>query len=180
MNNGKSKKMNTRILTQAAFLVALSMVLTRFASIMVFPTLRIGFGETPLIISGMLFGPIVGGITGAAADLIGVVVNPQGPPHFGFTLSSMLWGIIPGLYVMYFRRRGDKSNIFSPIRVVTIVITCYILISIGLNTYWLSHLYNKGIVVLLPSRIIAALVNIPIQSIIITYLIKYLKGIVSE
>ncbi len=177
MNNGK--RMNTKTMTQAAFLVALSIALTRFASIMVLPTLRIGFGEVPLIMSGMLFGPIVGGITGAAADLIGIMINPQGPPHFGFTLSSMLWGIIPGLYVMYFKSKGEKENIFSPLRVVTIVGTCYLVISLGLNTYWLSQLYNKGVIAMLPSRTISALINIPIQSTIITYLIKYLKNIVA-
>ncbi|MCQ4923831.1 folate family ECF transporter S component [Tissierella carlieri] len=177
MKNGK--RIDTRILTQSAFLVALSIALTRFASIMVLPTLRIGFGELPIMLSGMLFGPIVGGISGAAADLIGIMVNPQGPPHFGFTLSSMLWGIIPGLYVLYFRRKDTKSNPFSILRVFAIVSTCYIIISLGLNTYWLSQLYNKGIIVILPSRILTALVNIPIQSMIITYLIKYLKNIVA-
>ncbi len=177
MNNGR--KINTKTLTQAAFLVALSIALTRFASIMVLPTLRIGFGEVPLMMSGMLFGPIVGGISGAAADLIGIMINPQGPPHFGFTLSSMLWGVIPGLYVMYFRSKGDNKSLFSPLRVLAIVGTCYLMISLGLNTYWLSQLYNKGIIVMLPSRAITALVNIPIQSTIITYLLKYLKNVVA-
>ncbi len=56
MKNGK--KMNTKTLTQAAFLVALSIVLTRFGSIMVLPTLRVGVGDVPLMMTGMLFGPI--------------------------------------------------------------------------------------------------------------------------
>lgn len=175
MNNGK--RMNTRTLTQAAFLVALSIALTRFGSIMVLPTLRIGFGDLPTVMSGMLFGPVVGGISGAAADLIGIMINPQGPPHFGFTLSSALWGIIPGLYVMYFNRRGN-SNPFSASRVFIMVATCYLIISLGLNTYWLSQLYNKGVIAMLPSRAITALINIPIQTMIITYLMKHLKNIV--
>lgn len=172
----KRKKIGTNTLVKASFLAALSIVLTRFASILPIPTLRIGFGEIPLMISGMLFGPIVGGIVGIASDLIGIMVNPQGPPHYGFTISSMLWGVIPGLYVMYFKR-NKGNNLYSPAKIGIIVATCFVLISFGLNTYWLSQLYQKGILVMLPGRALSAIINIPIQSIIIIYLMKYLKGI---
>jgi ECF transporter S component (folate family) len=175
-----SRKVKTRTLTQAAFLVALSIALTRFGSIMVLPTLRIGFGDTPIMLSGMLFGPIVGGISGVAADLLGIMINPQGPPHLGFTLSSALWGVISGLYIMYFKKKDIKTNIFSADKVAIIVATCYLVISIGLNTYWLSQLYNKGVIVMLPGRVLTALINIPIQVIIITYLGRYLKNIASR
>lgn len=175
-----SKKVKTRTLTQAAFLVALSIALTRFGSIMVLPTLRIGFGDTPIMLSGMLFGPIVGGISGIAADLLGIMINPQGPPHLGFTLSSSLWGVISGLYVIYFKKQDIKTNVFSTARVAIIVITCYLVISVGLNTYWLSQLYNKGVIIMLPGRVLSAAINVPIQIIIITYLGRYLKNIASR
>lgn len=178
MNNGKSKKMNTRTLTQAAFLVALSIVLTRFGSIMVLPTLRIGIGDIPLMMTGMLFGPIVGGIGGIAADLIGIMINPQGPPHFGFTLTSMLFGVIPGLYVIYFKRKGEKSDPYSSKNIIIMVTTCILILSLGLNTYWLSQLYNKGIIVMLPGRAVSAAGNIIVQSIVTVYMMKFMKRII--
>lgn len=173
------KKMSTTILVQTGFLVAISIVLTRVLSLMPTNTLRLSLGEVPLMISGFLFGPVIGGIAGAAADLIGIAINPMGPPHFGFTLSSMLWGIIPGLFVVLFRK-GKTDNPYTKFNITMVVGICIILISLGLNTYWLSNLYGKGFLVMLPGRAIAAVVNIPLQSIIIINLLKYLKNIVGE
>ena len=169
------RKITTGTLVKASFLVALSIVLTRFATILPVPTIRIGFGEVPLIINGILFGPIVGGIGGIAADLIGIMINPQGPPHLGFTFSSMLWGVIPGLYIMYFKKKNNGKDLYSAINIAIIVSTCFIIISLLLNTYWLSHLYQKGVLALIPGRAIVALVNIPIQSAIIKILMKYFR-----
>lgn len=175
----KRKRFNTTTLVQAGFLVALSIVLTRILVFMPTNTLRIGFGETPLMLSGFLFGPVVGGITGAAADLIGVAINPQGPPHFGFTLSSMMWGIIPGLFVVLFRK-GKMINPYGKLNITMAVTLCIVSISMVLNTYWLSNLYGEGFLVLLPTRIVSGLINIPIQSFLIISLMKYLKNMVRE
>ncbi|MEY8415623.1 folate family ECF transporter S component [Tissierella praeacuta] len=180
----KSKVMNTRTLVYAGFLTAISIVLTRFLAIMVplagLPTLRISFGEIPLMISGLLFGPVVGGISGLAADLIGVMVNLQGPSiHPGFTLSSILWGVIPGILGIYFKTKVKGGNPFSLGNITIIVSACILFISLGLNTYWLSNLFGKGFMVLLPGRALSALVNIPIQSFITTTLIKHLRGMVT-
>ncbi|MDR7857169.1 folate family ECF transporter S component [Tissierella sp.] len=183
MNNFSNGKISTKTLVQAGFLVALSIVLTRFLAIMVpvagLPsTLRLSFGEIPLMISGLLFGPIIGGISGLAADLIGVVVLPQGPYFPGFTLSSILWGVIPGIFSFYFKRKGQGKNPFSFKNVFLVVCVSILVISIGLNTYWLSIMLGKGYMILLPGRAISAFVNIPIQSYIIATLIKYLKTMI--
>lgn len=175
----KKKKISTTTMVQAGFLVALSIVLTRILVFMPTNTLRISLGNIPLMLSGFLFGPVVGGITGAAADLIGIAINPQGPPHFGFTFSSMMWGIIPGLYLSLFKSRS-KGNIYSKLHIILVVILCDVIISLGLNTYWLSNLYGKGFLVMLPARITTVLVSIPIESVIIITLMKYLKNMVGE
>lgn len=177
MNNDSIKRgMKTNTLTKAAFLVALSIVLTRVFAILPIPVIRFSLGEVPLIISGILFGPIVGGISGALADLIGVTINTQGAFHPGFTLSSFLWGAIPGLYGIYFKKK--EGNPYSAMKIFTIVVTCYIVISLGLNTFWLSNLYNKGVIALLPLRFASAVIHVPIITIIITYLFKYLKKVI--
>lgn len=182
MNNGKSKRMDTKILTQAGFLVAISIVLTRFLAIMVpvagLPSsLRLSFGEVPLMVSGLLFGPLVGGISGLAADLIGVVVLPQGPYFPGFTISSILWGVLSGFFGVYLKKQG-KDNPFSFRKIFISVAILFLIISVGLNTYWLSIMLGKGYLILFPMRAIAALLNIPVQSYIITNVIKHLKLIV--
>lgn len=178
----RKEKMSVRTMVKAGFLVAISIVMTRFAYIMVplagVSALRISFGDLPLMLSGMIFGPLVGGLTGFAADLIGFLINPQGPYHPGFTLSSILWGVIPGL--IFYRLKGEKNyekiysykNIFVAVFLVTVVV------SLGLNTYWLSTLFGKGFIILLPTRVLAALISIPLNTVIIKYLMKYLRNFI--
>lgn len=181
MNN---RKMSTKTLTQAGFLVAISIVLTRFISIMVplaggLPALRLGFGEIPIIMSGLLFGPLVGGISGAIADLIGAWAFPQGPYFPGFTLSSILWGVLPGIYSIYLRRKGERGNPFTYKRILIIILICTIPISLLLNTYWLSLMFGKGFMVLLPGRVLSDIVKLPLEVYIITMLIKHLRTTVA-
>ena len=104
----------TRKLVMASFLTALSIVFTRFLFLMVplggLPALRLSFGESPIMLSGILFGPLIGGLTGLAADLVGVVINPQGAYFPGFTISSVLWGVIPGILAMYFKKEDNEKD----------------------------------------------------------------------
>lgn len=182
--NNKKGSMDTRTMVKAGFLTAISIVLTRFMYFFVplagIPALRISFGEVPIMMSGLLFGPIVGGVTGVAADLIGILINSQGAFHPGFTLSSMLWGVIPGLFALLYKKRKTYEKIYSFMNVFLAVFVSFVIISLGLNTLWLSSMFGKGFIVLLPGRVIAAIVNIPLQSIIITTLLKYLKGLVKS
>lgn len=253
MNTKTKTKISTRSLVGASLLTAISIVLTRVFSFMIplagLPTLRFGIGEVPLIISGILFGPLVGGLSGLIADIIGVMINLQGSAFFpGFTLSSILWGVIPGIlfslikknrfefnyniingivltliasgivlvlfdskvlamkngtYYMYdkpmpiiyaliyvllvasfiaipvimSRKEKSKGATFSIDKVAFIVTVPYIIISLGLNTLWLSMLYKKGFLVLLPGRILAGLIVIPLHTTIIYTISKYFKHI---
>lgn len=185
MKNGKSNNiMDTRVLVKASFLTAISIVLTRFLYYFIplaggLPAIRLSFGEVPIMMSGMIFGPVVGGITGLAADLIGVLINPQGAFHPGFTLSSILWGLIPGLLFLIFKKGKSYEKKYSITNIAVSVTICYIIISLGLNTLWLSSMFGKGFMILFPGRVISAIVNIPLQSLIIMTLMKYLKGIIN-
>lgn len=179
----EKRTMNTTQLVQAAFLVAISIAMTRFLYFFIplagIPALRISFGEIPLMIGGLLFGPIIGGIGGLAADVIGIMINPQGAFHPGFMLSSVLWGVIPGLLGIYFKNSGDKRNPFTAQRIFLTVSICMVVISLGLNTFWLSTMYGKGFIVLLPGRVISALINIPLHSFVIKTLMKHLRRMVT-
>ena len=186
MKSGKSTNiMDTRVMVKAAFLTAISIVLTRFLAVFVplaggLPAIRLSFGEVPIMMGGLLFGTVVGGITGLAADLVGVLINPQGAFHPGFTLSSILWGAIPGLLSILYKRNKSYDKIYSLRNIAITVFISYVLISLGLNTLWLSSMFGKGFMILLPCRIISAIVNIPLQSIIIVTLMKYLKGLINS
>lgn len=177
--------MDTKVLVKASFLTAISIVLTRFLYYFVplaggVPAIRLSIGEVPIMMSGMLFGPVVGGITGLAADLIGVMVNAQGTIHPGFMLSSLLWGLIPGLIFIIFRKKKKYDAIYSVLNISVTVVICFIIISLALNTLWLSNLYKISYMLLLPGRVIVSFIMVPVQSIIIVTLIRYLKSVINS
>ena len=175
-------RIDVRTMVKAGFLVAISIVMTRFVYIMFAPAgvqvLRISFGYIPLMISGMLFGPLVGGLTGLAADLIGFLINPMGPYHPGFTLSSVLWGVIPGLIFIAFKGKKRFEESLSLKNILIGVAIATIIVSLILDTFWLSRLYGKGFLILLPTRVVASLISIPLHSIIIRTLLKHLGRLI--
>src|SRR5699024_7910303 len=110
--------------------------------------------------------------TGIAADLIGFLINSHGAAfHPGITLSSMFWGVIPGIVML-----GSKNpKKYSFLKIIIPTAIAYILVSVLLNTICLSQLFGTSMLVLIPVRVLNAAINIPIASIILQILLKYLK-----
>lgn len=173
MNN---KKMSTKSIVLAGIFVAASIILTRFLGFMILGgTIRISLGSVPIALSGIMLGAVGGTLVGIVADLVGVLLVPQGAFFPGFTLSSALTGLIPALFVHKFY--ADKNISFGKICILTGISTLVstLVVSIGLNTLWLSILFKKGFMVLLPERILSS-VLIGILSYITTVsLLKILR-----
>ncbi|MCX8094798.1 MAG: folate family ECF transporter S component [Caldisericia bacterium] len=165
----------TKTITILALLTALSIVLTRLLSIRIsiggVEGIRIGFGDYPIILTGIIFGPILGGIVGIISDIVGYFISPMGPymPHFTFT--SALKGIIPGLLSFYlFINKKKLINIIF-IFAITKLITSTIII------YFINLLFKLPLYVLIPPRIISLLIEVPVYTIITYPLLLQLKNI---
>ena len=149
-------------------LIALSVVLTRIASLRIaiggVEGIRIGLGRLPIILGGIMFGPLAGGLIGAFSDLLGYFINPIGAymPHF--TLTSALTGIIPAIILILMRKK-DEPNVFDLGIAIT---TGQVITSIILIPYFLNILFGLPWEVLIPPRIVAE----PIQIFIYTYTIN--------
>ncbi|MDW7671071.1 MAG: folate family ECF transporter S component [Bacillota bacterium] len=145
--------LSTKALVLASFFVGINIVLSRVGAIMLFNnSVRLSFGNIPLILSGLLLGPAAGLMTGIVSDILGFLINSHGGAyHPGFTLSAGLTGLIPGL-IMVWSLRNRKSR-FSLSNVILANILIYLLISGLLNTYWLTHLLGTGFWVLFPARL---------------------------
>ncbi|MGV8153978.1 MAG: folate family ECF transporter S component [Alkaliphilus sp.] len=166
-------KLSTRKLVLAAIFVAMNIILTRVGSIMLFGgAIRLGFGRVPIVLSSILLGPLAGGLTGIVSDLIGFMLNPMGAFHPGFTLSAAVTGIIPGLVVVF-----ASKNKFSLLNISIANILVYLVVSLGLNTLWLTQLLGRAFFVLLPWRIVAHGIVTVISIFIIFTLSKYFKHI---
>ena len=74
---------------------------------------RITFENLPIIISGILMGPIVGGLVGAAVDIISALIAGQAPLPFVMVGSSSV-GVISGVVAKYIvKKKGTSQIIFS-------------------------------------------------------------------
>jgi len=160
-------KISSHKITTMGLLIALSIILTRVASLRIaiggVEGIRIGLGKLPIILGGVIFGPLAGGLIGAFSDLLGYFINPIGVymPHF--TLTSALTGIIPATILVLMKK--NEPTIFDLGIVITVgqVITSIILIP-----YLLNILFGLPWKVLMPPRIISE----PIQIFIYAYTIN--------
>ncbi|WFD11839.1 folate family ECF transporter S component [Tepidibacter hydrothermalis] len=159
MSNQENKKLNAKIITELGLLIALQVILTRFMSIHT-PIVRIGFGFLPLALTSILYGPWIGGIAAAIADLIGFILFPTGTYFPGFTLTAFLTGFTYG--ILLHNKPKSHKRLF-----ISVLIVC-ILLNLGLDTLWLSILMGKGYIALLPTRIIKTIIMIPVQFITIS------------
>lgn len=89
--------LSLRALVCCAMMVAVAVVLARLMSVVPDESSRFSIESIPIFISGMLFGPIAGGIVGFISDLIGCLLSP-----FGYNpllcLPPVLCGLFAGLF----------------------------------------------------------------------------------
>jgi ECF transporter S component (folate family) len=165
------KKMKTRTLVLAALFVGINIILSRLGALMLFNnTVRLSFGNVPLILSGIVLGPVPGFLTGITSDILGFLINSHGGAfHPGFMISAGLTGALPGIIKILFKNQVNLSVVI----VSNIVI--YIFISGLLNTLWLTHLMGTGFFVLLPARLISSVPITTVNIILIHAVIKSLS-----
>lgn len=90
----------------AGLLVGIGIVLSSILSISYPPNstiIRFGIGYLPLILISIMLGPKMGLYSAIIQDVLGYFVYiwvfgaPSGPFYLGFTLNSILYGVLPGL-----------------------------------------------------------------------------------
>ena len=99
--------------------------------------IRFGIGYLPLIIISIVLGPKIGFSAAIIQDVLGYFIYiwifgaPSGPFYLGFTLNSILYGVIPGL--IYNMKLKDRK-IFNYINYG------FIMLLIGLGVWGLFHI----------------------------------------
>ena len=132
-----------RTLTTAGILIALAFAIRSF-SIEVTPDLRIGFTFLATCTIGMLYGPVVCGMSTFVLDFLGYIVQNKSPRAYSPQLAMVVIfsGIIYGclLYKCDFNNKKLQSYIRIAIARGSVILFC----NIGLNSYFLYTLYvNK-------------------------------------
>jgi len=106
----KKNKFGTKTLVIAALMTALSFLIGFVCkTYLTFGAIRITFENLPIIISGIAFGPFVGGAVGAASDIVsclasGYSINPM------ITVGAAVVGAAAGVVARHlFKKRGYVS-----------------------------------------------------------------------
>ncbi len=158
----RKKSLSTRVLTRTALLVSMSVVLKVFFSFTL-TDFRFTFYDIPLMITGIMFGPLVGAVAGFVTDVANIIYPNLATGFNLMTISSIMWGLIPGL--LLFKR---KMNIYN----IAFVVILTSLLCFGINTIQLS-LWTKGAslhFVSLAPRIASLLIKLPIQVLVVSVL----------
>ncbi len=155
-NQSKPALLTTQSLVFMGVMIAIQVVLARFASINAW-NIRIGFGFVPVMFSAMLLGPLGGGIVGGIADFLGSMLFPSGVYFPGFTATAFLTGVIFGCFM---HRKPTFGRILSAVLLNQLIVT------LGLNTLWISILYGSPYLPLLSTRILQSIFYVIVHTVI--------------
>ena len=136
-----------RTLALSSLLVALSIVLGKYAAVNIGDSFRLSLENLPVLLAGVFAGPIIGGLVGCVADLIGCVlvgyaINPI------ITLGATLVGVVSGLMARYVLPRS-KTDTCPPWRIVVSVYSAHIVGSMAVKSLGMWVYYGTPPITLL-------------------------------
>lgn len=113
----KSRSWSNRKIAFVAILVATSvafiLLFARTAPITALPSMKLMAGGLPIKLTGYIFGPVVGVITGVIADLLSFAIVPTFI-HWWYMLAFALAGAIPGIVGYFMHRRWKFRGAANP------------------------------------------------------------------
>ena len=153
-------------LTIGAMLVAMSVVMGIFCkTVLNFGggLFRVTFENLPIIISGLLFGPIIGGLTGLTADLISYLLSGQVYPlNLIVTLGSVTVGTLSGVVSRFIIRKR------SPLQVIASGGLAHVVFSMIIKPIGLFAFYEWAVLWRIPLYLVIA----PLEILLICLLFK--------
>lgn len=158
------KKLETIVMT--ALLIAIGIILGYF-SIQLTDSIKIGISFVATQLTAVLYGPVVGGIMGGVADILKFIIKPTGAFFWGWTLNAIVGPVIYGM--MLYKKK------LTFLRIIVSKIVVAIVVNMFLGCLWSSMLYGKGFWVLMGTKAIQQVIQVPIQSVIFYIFVKALQ-----
>ena len=143
----KHLRNNLRLLAVSAFLAALSIICGKYLALSLGNVLRFSFENLPILLCGMMFGPVAGALVGAVADLVGCLmvgytINPL------VTLGAVCIGVLGGLLFRLTRRLPLLWQTCAT------VIPAHLVASVIVKTVGLAAYYDMPLYVLMLWRLL--------------------------
>ena len=162
-------KFSSKKIALMAMFISLNVVINFSAFEITFASWKITLSITVCFFAGLFTGFIGGALTGFLGDMLGFFIMP---PGFAFnpllSLTSMLWGLIPGLAFDLYRLFNCR-NINLVIGIITIIIVqavLFVFVSLGATAVilWQSYYASMSFFdFLLIHRIVPCSVDIAIN-----------------
>lgn len=164
-----SKKGNAprplRVTVTCSLLVAVSVVCGKFLQFPVGEALRFSFENLPILLGGMVFGPLAGALTAVVADLIGCLavgyaINPL------VTLGAAAIGFVGG----WLYRLGGKLPLGW--RITLSVAAAHLVGSVVIKTFGLAQFYTLPFGVLMLWRLLNYVIVGAAECLLLAMLLK--------
>ncbi|MDD6188871.1 MAG: folate family ECF transporter S component [Clostridiales bacterium] len=175
------KKLNAKMIAICGILTAMTIVLAEFLGINL-PMIQISFNFIPIVFAAMYLGPIPACIIAALADFVGALLF-QGSVNPFITIIAAIMGLGYGVF-LYSGSPVNKALTASfcklfksskhPERIAVvivgaiavlfdIIVVTFILTPITLHIY-----YNLSYAAMYPTRILKALIMLPLETVVIS------------
>ena len=133
----------------ASLLVAMSIVFGKYLAVNVGEAMRFSFENLPIILTGMMFGPIVGLVAGVVSDLIGCLlvgyaINPL------VTIGAATIGFLSGLVYLLM----NKTKAPYCIKIALPIFCAHLFGSVIIKTIGLSQWYQMPFEIFLLWRVL--------------------------
>lgn len=160
----KTRIQNIQTLALLGMLTAIEIVLSRFCSISAW-NVKISLSFLPVAAAAMLCGAAPAAAVAALGDFVGAILFPIGAYFPGFTLTAALTGALFGLLLHQKR---------TPARIAAAAAVNQLVLSLMLNTLWISILYGSPYGPLFLTRSVQTLVMLPVQLVALGVMAKVL------
>ena len=137
----KTKIFRVQNLALMAVLVAMQIILSRFAGIQINEGLRVSFESIPIILAGFWLGPISGMLVAAVADILGTIISGYGVYFPLLTVGPMLLAAITGIGARLLPVDGNWEKRHAVVY-FTVVIAAECITSLLYGTWALTLYYS--------------------------------------
>lgn len=171
--------MKVKTITYVGIFIALEILMTRFVQvpfelIPAFATSkdRISMGFLPVALSASMFGPGIGALTAAVADVIRALILPQGGAfNPAFSVSAALRGAVYGVFL---HKSITRKRIFWASTIIAVFI------NILLNSFFVYFFYTKKFEIFVFIKLATNAINWAVQVIVLGAVLEPLKKRISE
>lgn len=159
------KTITPKRLSLLAMFIALQIVLSKFLMLQLSTSIRLSIDSVPILLAGIWFGPIAGGVVGAFSDLLGTILFPSAGVYYPLlTVAFFMIGFIAGLLSLVV---GSKRAL---VRAAMIVIPSELIGSLLVKSFALSLLVGVPLPVMIASRVLPVFIVLTADTMLVAAL----------